>query len=62
MCPWKYRGAECGYTASVYFDYNDESVIQSNDVCSKKLSGCQIRFGQHNPIPYGGFPSAGLIR
>lgn len=62
MCPWKYRGAECGYTGNVYLDYNDSPTTQANDVCGKRLTSCQLRHGQNNQIPYGGFPAAGLIR
>jgi len=62
MCPWKYRGAECGYTGSVYLDYNDKSTTQPNDICGKRLTSCQLRFGSNAQIPYGGFPAAGLIR
>ena len=63
VCPWKYRGAECGYTGQAYFDANDQSVASSSqDVCGKRLSSCQARFGQHAELPFGGFPAAGLIR
>ena len=47
VCQWKYRGAECGYTGTRYFDTNDNSVSSaSNDVCGKRLSSCELRFGQ----------------
>lgn len=63
VCPWKYRGAECGYTGSEYFDANDQAVAASSlDVCGKRLSSCQARFGEHAELPFGGFPAAGLIR
>jgi len=32
------------------------------DVCGKRLSSCQARFGQHAELSFGGFPAAGLIR
>jgi lambda family phage minor tail protein L len=58
-CPWEYRGTECGYSASVYFDANDQSTTQANDVCGKRLSSCKVRFGKI--VPFGGFPAAGLV-
>ena len=63
VCPWKYRSTECGYTGGPVADRNDEPVTtMAEDVCSKRLSGCKLRFGNTNPLPFGGFPSAGLIR
>lgn len=62
-CPWKYRGSECGYTGTSYFDTNDASVGSlALDVCGKRLSSCQARFGSNAELPYGGFPAAGLIK
>jgi lambda family phage minor tail protein L len=63
VCPWRYRGSECGYTGTVYFDANDQLVGSSSlDVCGKRLSSCKARFGQNAELPFGGFPAAGLIR
>jgi lambda family phage minor tail protein L len=63
ICPWKYRGAECGYTGTNYFDSNDNSVASSSlDVCGKRLSSCELRFGTNLELPFGGFPAAGLVR
>lgn len=62
-CPWRYRGAECGYTGTNYFNINDTPVATlAQDVCGKRLSSCRARFGQNAELPYGGFPSAGLLR
>lgn len=63
VCPWSYRGAECGYTGTAYFNAND-AVVSSNvtDACGKRLSSCQKRFGANAELPFGGFPAAGLIR
>jgi lambda family phage minor tail protein L len=62
-CPWKYRGAECGYTGTNYFDTNDAPVASlALDVCGKRLSSCRARFGQYGELPYGGFPAAGLMK
>lgn len=63
VCPWSYRGAECGYTGAAYFNANDQTVTSNaTDVCGKRLSSCQKRFGTNAELPFGGFPAAGLIR
>lgn len=63
ICPWKYRGSECGYAGTAYFDKDDVSVGSlSLDVCGKRLSSCEARFGANNPLPFGAFPAAGLIK
>lgn len=46
ICQWQYRGAECGYTGISYFDANDNTAATlANDVCGKRLSSCEKRFG-----------------
>ena len=63
VCPWQYRGAECGYTGTAYFNANDETVSSRvQDACGKRLVSCQKRFGANAELPFGGFPAAGLIR
>ena len=63
VCPWQYRGAECGYTGTAYFNANDETVSsRAQDACGKRLVSCQKRFGVNAELPFGGFPAAGLIR
>jgi lambda family phage minor tail protein L len=63
VCVWRYKGTECGYSGTNYFNANDESVGSSGlDVCGKRLTSCQLRFGQSSPLPFGSFPSAGLVR
>lgn len=63
VCPWAYRGAECGYTGSAYFNANDAIASSlATDMCGKRLSSCQKRFGTNAELPFGGFPAAGLIR
>ena len=62
LCPWIYKGSECGYSGSNYFDENDKTVTSSSaDVCGKRLSSCQIRFGSTNALPFGGFPGIGAF-
>ena len=63
ICVWRYRGAECGYTGTNYFNSSDQPVgTLAQDVCGKRLSSCKARFGQFAELPYGGFPAAGLVR
>lgn len=63
ICPWKYRSAECSYAGTNYFDKNDNPVGSlSADICGKKLSSCEVRFGTNAELPYGGFPAAGLLK
>ena len=63
VCPWKYRGGECGYAGTAYFDANDAPVgTLAADKCGKRLSSCKARFGQYAELPFGGFPAAGLTR
>lgn len=63
VCPWRYKGSECGYVGTSYFDTNDTSVSTvALDVCGKRISSCKIRFGSTSELPFGGFPAAGLTR
>ena len=45
VCQWVYRGGECGYNGTDYYDINDNKVTASgSDVCGKRLSSCNVRF------------------
>lgn len=45
MCNWVYRSSECGYTGDIYYNDNDQLVSSiTQDVCSKRLTGCEARF------------------
>lgn len=58
-CPWQYRGSECGYRGTRYFDLNDDSTTKANDSCAKRYTSCAKRFTK-GPLPFGGFPGARL--
>ena len=58
-CPWKYRGAECGYTGAACFDLNDTATTAANDQCAKRYTSCTKRFPT-GKLPFGGFPGARL--
>ncbi|WP_247538432.1 phage minor tail protein L [Ralstonia pseudosolanacearum] len=67
VCGWLmvdgYRGAQCGYTGAAMFDRDDNPVSDpSLDRCGGRLSSCKCRFGENEPLPFGGFPAADLIR
>jgi lambda family phage minor tail protein L len=60
-CPWVYRGPECGYTGSSYFDVNDNAVgVSTSDVCGKRFNSCRIRFQSQgiSDYPHGGYPGS----
>lgn len=50
------------FQTGFYFANDTQCPSPSDDACGKRLSSCRIRFGQFAELPYGGFPSAGLIR
>ena len=58
VCTSQYKGIECGWTPSSghYYDATDTACSAGADVCSKKLSGCKVRFGALNDLSFGGFP------
>lgn len=68
LCTWcirgKYRtGDGCDYVGTRYFDDKNNPVADpSLDKCSGTLSGCKLRFGEHEELPFGGFPGTSLIR
>lgn len=63
QCTWQYRSAECGYAGGPVADINDTPTSDAGlDNCSRKLSGCKLRFGAGGELPFGGFPAAGLVR
>jgi lambda family phage minor tail protein L len=72
-CSWTYRRWDaatntfiygtCPYAGGNYFDVNDVTVVDpSSDVCSKRLTGCKVRFGANNELPFAGFPSISRVR
>lgn len=58
FCGWQYRSSECGFAGGAVADVNDAPTTNILlDACSRKLTGCKLRFGQNGPLPYGGFPA-----
>lgn len=67
VCQWLaiggYRGPYCGYTAGPVADRNDQLVTSlAEDKCGGRLASCKLRWGEHAPLPYGGFPGTGVTR
>ena len=66
-CHWavhgRYRGEECGYIdAAMFTEDGTPTDDPSKDKCSGRLNdGCRIRFGENNPLPFGGYPSSSLV-
>jgi len=60
LCPWKYKGVECGYSGSNYFDIDNNSTNAAGDVCAKNFRACELRFPEGEEMPFGGFPGAGM--
>ena len=67
MCHWAlnggYRGPDCGYTGTKYFTIkgeptNNPALDQCGGLCNRD---CKPRWGEDNPIPFGGFIAASLI-
>jgi lambda family phage minor tail protein L len=52
-CPWGQAPVEDG---GEFFDINDQPTNAINDICSKTLTGCALRFGDVSALPFGGFP------
>jgi lambda family phage minor tail protein L len=61
-CPWQYRSSDCGYTGGPVAKVDDSATaVPEEDRCSKRLSGCKLRF-PNQALPFGGFPGVGRLR
>lgn len=59
-----YQTATAEYNAA-FADLPSDDPLYSRDVCGKRVTSCKARFGidgENNPISFGGFPSASLIK
>ena len=59
-CPWLYKGTECGYSGTQYWDVNNLPTTDDKDVCAKTFTACELRFPEDVESPFGGFPGAGI--
>lgn len=63
VCTWRYRSSECGFVGGAVAKIDDTPTTDINlDQCGKRLASCKLRFGEYAELPFGGFPSAGLLR
>ena len=73
-CQWVYKSVECGYDPTVgpgkvvngvtftRFTANDVgTTVDSEDVCGKRQSSCECRFGENKELPFGGYPGIGTF-
>ena len=73
-CQWVYKSVECGYDPAVgpgkvvngvtftRFTANDVgTTADGEDVCGKRQSSCECRFGENNELPFGGYPGIGTF-
>lgn len=61
MRGWYRTGTGCDYNGTRYF-LKDGTPTDNPalDVCGGRLSDCKLRFGDDQPLPFGGFPAANL--
>lgn len=64
-CTWavrgQYRGESCGYTGAAMFTEEGEPTDNpALDKCGGRLKDCKLRFGENNPLNFGGFPASQL--
>ena len=61
MRGWYRTGTGCDYNGTKYFTKDGTPTTNpALDVCGGRLSDCKLRFGDSNPLPFGGFPAANL--
>jgi lambda family phage minor tail protein L len=66
LCHWRmtggYRGADCGWTGG-YFDKDGNATDNPElDECNgTTATGCKVRWGVNEELPFGGFPAVSLI-
>lgn len=63
LCGSLYRSTECGYAGAAVAKIDDTATSSlALDDCSRRVSGCKLRFGATAELPIDIFPGAGLIR
>lgn len=55
-CYHTYRGNDCGYKGTEYFDASGNAVTTaSEDNCGLRIKDCELRF-KNGSLPFGGLP------
>uniref|UniRef100_A0A6M5CAT3 Minor tail protein n=1 Tax=Vibrio phage Vc1 TaxID=1480731 RepID=A0A6M5CAT3_9CAUD len=68
VCYWAQRnwyrsGKGCGYNGNRMFDKDNKPVSDpSLDYCAGTVTACKLRFGENNPLDFGGAAVASLVR
>lgn len=57
-----YSKTTCPYAGGASFNRLDQPVAANLDVCGRRLTSCEARFGKENPLYFGGFPGAARVR
>lgn len=58
-----YRGEYCGYAGPAVARADDTATaVLAEDRCGGRVASCKKRYGENNPLPFGSFPAAGLMR
>jgi lambda family phage minor tail protein L len=58
-----YSTATCPYTGTAMFKEDETTtLVKSQDVCNKLLSGCRLRFGVNGILPTRSFPGIAKTR
>ncbi|RVU75141.1 phage minor tail protein L [Pantoea dispersa] len=61
MRGWYRTGTGCDYAGTRYFAKDGTPTDDpSKDVCGGRLADCKARFGEDQPLSFGGFPAANL--
>jgi len=61
MRGWYRTGTGCDYAGNRYFSKDGSPTSDpSKDVCGGRPADCKARFGDNEPLPFGGFPAANL--
>lgn len=59
---YRYEGVTCPYAGSGEWTQAGDVADNGKDVCGKRLTDCKLRFGQHSPLPFYGFPGVARVR
>jgi lambda family phage minor tail protein L len=63
ICGVAYRSSECGYAGGPVAKADDTATTNpALDRCSRRISGCKLRFGATAELPAFIFPGAGRVR
>lgn len=58
-CTFVYRGEECSYVGTQYWNRLGVPVISiTDDRCGKTVSDCKLRFGDNGELPFGAYPGS----